>query len=439
MKVLGYELKMSSTAGRSSDKDYEYGYASKQATKSNPIMRSIQELSSLYQVRTIDNVDYVRFGTNDDVPEILDKLSTQSPTHSGILSKKAKMVAGNGINWDEADITTGNKSRVKALMKYIGTDKDVQELFLDMAYSYEQYGAVPLLVKINTQGRLVNARVLPVREVRAGVPTESGSIKYWVHRRYWQNKTAYGHPKVSTTVYKTYKKNSKGGEYMIYVRNPFSTNSIYGTPNYLSAYYFITSDYEFGKHIDNSVKNGFSPAVIATFVARNMSADKKAEAVDNLKRTMTGTDGDKISVNFVGKIEDKPDYDILEAKNLDKTIATMSELNDAKILTAHNVTSPQLFGIAVAGKLGGTGEELITAYYIFRNTETLPNRSVLLKPLNELLDASGYGIQLEVEDFTIEKVKVGEQPVIEGENDVVESPESTTTPTKQPQTEQDNG
>ena len=430
---------MSSTAGRTSNKDYEYGVATKYTTKSNPIIRSIEELSSLYQIRTIDSVDYVRFGERDDIPEILDKLSTQSPTHSGILSKKAKMVAGNGISFDEAEITTGNKSRVQALMKYIGTDKDINELFTDMAYSYEQYGAVPLLVSINNKGRLVKARVLPVREVRAGVPDNQHRVSYWVHRRHWKEQQQYGAPKIATTVYKSYKRNSKGGDFVIYIRNPFSTNPIYGTPNYLSAYYFITSDYEFGKHIDNSVKNGFSPALIATYVARNMSADKKADAVDALKRTMTGTDGDKISVNFVGKLEDKPDYDVIEAKNLDKTIATMSELNDAKILTAHNVTSPQLFGIAVAGKLGGTGEELITAYYIFRNTETLPNRATLLKPLNNLLEQSGYGISLEVNDDAIEKVKVGEQPVIESDTEVTKSPEpKVQTTNNQPTDGQDN-
>ena len=43
-----------------------------------------------------------------------------------------------------------------------------------------------------------------------------------------------------------------------------------------------------------------------------------------------------------------------------------------------------------SGKLGGTGNELVTAYQIFRATETLPNREILLDSVNRIFATVGY-------------------------------------------------
>ena len=44
----------------------------------------------------------------------------------------------------------------------------------------------------------------------------------------------------------------------------------------------------------------------------------------------------------------------------------------------------------VAGKLGGTGNELVTAYQIFRATETLPNRQLLMDAIGRVLATVNY-------------------------------------------------
>ncbi len=98
----------------------------------------------------------------------------------------------------------------------------------------------------------------------------------------------------------------------------------------------------------------------------------------------------------------------MDVTNLDKTIDVLSKLNDAKILTAHNITSPSLFGVMIAGKLGGTGNELVTAYQIFRATETLPNRKALIDGVNTILSTVGYdkmNISVQEEKINLETLK----------------------------------
>jgi hypothetical protein len=62
----------------------------------------------------------------------------------------------------------------------------------------------------------------------------------------------------------------------------------------------------------------------------------------------------------------------------------------------------------VSGKLGGTGNELVTAYQIFRATETLPNREILLDSVNRILATVGYdkmGLSIVEEDINLESIK----------------------------------
>ena len=161
-------------------------------------------------------------------------------------------------------------------------------------------------------------------------------------------------------------------------------------PNYISAYYFISADYHFGEHIDNSAENGFTPKVIATFIGRNMTEEQKQDEYDKFRTNFTGTRGEPVILNWIKRQEEKPTFDVLDVKNLDRTVDVLAKLNDAKILTAHNITSPTLFGVMVSGKLGGTGEELNSSYKIFRATETIPSRNVLLNSIQLIMDNSGY-------------------------------------------------
>jgi hypothetical protein len=62
----------------------------------------------------------------------------------------------------------------------------------------------------------------------------------------------------------------------------------------------------------------------------------------------------------------------------------------------------------VSGKLGGTGNEMVAAYQIFRATETLPNRATLFSGVQRLLDTVGLGkMELEVieEVINLESIK----------------------------------
>lgn len=388
-----------------------YVQATEDSIVTNELENAVRDLNGRYKLGHTGIGDYIKFGINDDFPVILERMLRQSPVHSGILTKKAKMVVGNDIDYSDEFLGTKKaKAELKAFINHCGgNNKGLYEVLTHAAFQYEHKGAIALYVRWNKERtKILELKSIDPKGVRAAEPNEKGEVTQYIVRRtfgYGANSVQHNEPKKIKAFNKFDK---KATEALLYVTNPYSGNPYYGIPNYISAFHYIASDFSFGKHIKNSAENGFTPKVLATFIGRNMSNEQKREEYSKFKESFTGPEGDNFMVSWVKKEEDAPKFTTLDVSNLDKTIDVLSKLNDAKILTAHNVTSPTLFGVMVSGKLGGTGNELVTAYQIFRATETLPNREILLDSINRIFSTVGYdkmNLSVAEEPINLESIK----------------------------------
>jgi hypothetical protein len=385
--------------------------ATEQSVSANELENAIVDLNGRYKLGHTTLGDYIKFGVNDDFPVILEKMLRQSPVHSGILTKKAKMIAGNDISYKDEFLKTNKAKReLKVFLNNCaGNNQGMYDVVSHAAFQYEHKGACAFYVRWNqTRSKILEFKSLDPKGVRAAEPNEKGEVTHYIVRRtfgYGSNSVQHNEPR-KIKAFSKYDKSAK--EAILYIANPYSGNPYYGVPNYISAFHYIASDFEFGKHIKNSAENGFTPKVLATFIGRNMSNEQKAEEYAKFKESFTGSDADNFIVSWVKKDEDAPKFTPLDVSNLDKTIDVLSRLNDAKILTAHNITSPTLFGVMVSGKLGGTGNELVTAYQIFRATETLPNREIILGGIERVMSTIGYDkmeLGIVEEEINLESIK----------------------------------
>lgn len=385
--------------------------ATEQSVSANELENAIVDLNGRYKLGHTTEGDYIKFGVNDDFPVILERMLRQSPVHSGILTKKAKMIAGNDITYSDDFLSTKKaKQELRVFLNNCaGSNQGMYDVITHAAFQYEHKGAAAFYVRWNTgRSKILEFKSIDPKGVRAAEPNAQGEVTHYIVRRtfgYGANSVQHNEPR-RIKAFNKFDKTSK--EAILYIANPYSGNPYYGVPNYISAYHYIASDFEFGKHIKNSAENGFTPKVLATFIGRNMSAEQKAAEYLKFKESFTGPEADNFIVSWVKKDEDAPKFTPLDVANLDKTIDVLSRLNDAKILTAHNITSPTLFGVMVSGKLGGTGNELVTAYQIFRATETLPNREIIMDGINRVMSTVSYDkmeLGIVEEEINLESIK----------------------------------
>lgn len=377
--------------------------ASATSMTKNPIDKALSPLFTNPQKKRVGKNDYVKFGSNDDVPDVLQALLNKSSTHAGIVHKKAKMVAGAELGFSGNPKQGAKSIEWKVFVDNAGgMNKSLTNVFKQAAFIYELQGAVGLVLEYDGSfDKLFSIKAVSPINLRALPPNKNGDIDKWLYRhtfkqsnsQIWEN---------TETVIPVFDHNKYQKQCIIYVKNPNTSNAFYGLPNYISAFNFIEADYQFGVTINNSATNGFSPKVIASLIGRNLSDEQKREQADKLKENFQGSDGEQMMVAWIRNKDEMPDFKSLDISNLDRTIDTMASLNDSKILTAHSVVNPSMFGVQVAGKLGNTGVEMDASYGIFRATETLPTRELLLNSLQLALFYSQWkDVEVSVIDIPV--------------------------------------
>ena len=374
----------------------------------NPMLKSLESMNTRPRYKATDGIEYLTFGASDDVDLMIDKLMYKSATHSGIITKKAKMITGSGLSVNSQLIGTKD-AKLNTLIKHAGgANVGLYELITKSSFEYTKSGACGVIVdygkpkdgKVIPDG-IVKFTVVPPRQMRFQRPDDSGVFTHMVYKKSFKS-GAQVPPAESIPLFDPF--NNKEQRQFLYIKNPYSTLDSYGLPNWIGAFNFIEADYEFGVQIENAAKNGFTPKTHITMIGRNMSKEERRLAATNVQEKLSGSKGDMVSVSFVAREAEKPQIDTIQSNNLDKTIEAMSKLNDAKILTAHNITSPTLFGVMTTGQtMGGTGTEMISAFKLFKATEIIPDRKIILDAFSALFEVTELiNVELDIEEEDIE-------------------------------------
>lgn len=364
-----------------------------QGIEQNPLLKSLESMNTRPRYKSVDGFEYLTFGASDDVDLMIDKLMYKSATHSGIITKKAKMITGSGLSVNSELIGTKN-AKLNTLIKHAGgANVGLYNLITRASFEYTKSGAVGVIVeygkpkdgKVIPDG-IVKFTVVPARAMRFQRPDDSGVFTHMIYKKSFKSGAQVA-PAEAIPLFDPFA--PKVEKQFLYIKNPYNTLDSYGLPNWIGAFNFIEADYEFGVQIENSAKNGFTPKTHITMIGRNMSKEERKNAAENIQDKMSGSKADQIVVSFVSREAEKPQIDTIESSHLDKTIETMSRLNDAKILTAHNITSPTLFGVMTTGQtMGGTGTEMISAFNLFKATEIIPDRKIILDAFSSMFDVS---------------------------------------------------
>lgn len=385
-----------SFSGSNDDRVETYG---KSDVKQHPILKSINDLRGRYQPTNKGGVSVIRFGRNNEFPEIIKRLSTLSSTHRGILGRKAQWIHGIDLTYNKASIPAGRKLEFEFVFDGVKGDS-LKKVVKMAARDYEHQEAFAFIVKTKNSGRAIDyIKHVDVAEVRAVMPSQYGGE---VTRYAISNWNDYSFPIKVLPKYDPM--NSTDKEQLVYYIGAESDNKFYGVPSYLAATYFIESEREFGRYIKDSGENGFNPTLIATFVGRGYTEEQKKESSRKFISKFTGDGAVRVITQFIRRNEEKPQYDTIAPQGLDKTFREFADLDDSKILTAHKATSPALFGVQVSGKLGGNGSELTEAWRIFRANETLPRRADILGELQRVFKAVRLNVELEVVEAAIDPV-----------------------------------
>lgn len=286
---------------------------------------------------------YIEFGKENNYPSYLIDLYNESSKHGSIIKGKCNYIYGKGFE-NAGQANSLGDSWNKVMKRAIIDD--------------ETFGGYYLQIVCDRLGNVADVFNIPFHKVRVS----NGLDKFHVKNDWSDNREV-------ARVYDSFNYAKPTGTSVLYIHQDNSKFEYYPIPSYYQGLNYIESDIQVGRHILGNAKKGF---VGSTLINLNngepIGEENKGEVENRLLKKFTGADGKRVVIMFNKSKENGAEILPLGQSMLTKEDFTnINSLITQEIFSAHQVTSPMLFGIKVEGQLGGR-TELRDAYEIFNNT-----------------------------------------------------------------------
>jgi len=179
---------------------------------------------------------------------------------------------------------------------------------------------------------------------------------------------------------------------ILYIKNYFPGLYYYSLPDWVSAMQYSISEGEISNLHLNNITNGFLPAVMINFNNGVPAPEERQTIEDLVQAKFTGTNNaGRFMLSFNDDVTTKPTIDVINIDNLHEKYEYVAEYTQDRILVAHRVTSPLLFGIRTKDNgFSSQSEEMKTAFSIMQTMTISPFQNLILNSLDMALTEGGY-------------------------------------------------
>jgi len=339
-------------------------------TSNNQLPIIVEDTKTRYQ--------YVPFGVygQDDFFDAVVSAFNVSTTTSACVEGIADLIYGKGLYSKSEGFDT-------ILQKLIP-----QEETKRVAFDLKLFGNAAYQVYWNDEHtKVIKFYHVPVQFLRAEKLYGNPKIENYYYCHDWQDQRAVKNKKKIPTFGTSNEKCE-----ILYIKNYFPGLYYYSLPDWVSAMQYSIAEGEISNLHINNITNGFLPAVMINF-NNGVPAPEERETIEDLiQAKFTGTDNaGRFMLSFNDDPLTKPTIDVIQIDNLHEKYEYVAEYTQDRILVAHRVTSPLLFGIRTANNgFSSQSEEMMTAFSIMQTMTISPFQNVILNALDMALTEGGY-------------------------------------------------
>jgi len=357
-----------------------------------------------------NNKDFVFYGANNLMPQYLISRYNNSAIHKAIITSKKEQILGDGM------VSLNNPM---ATVNLINEDERVMDVFEKCALDLVLFGGFALNV-IWSKDRKSIAEIyhLDFSRIRSGkINPDTDKIEVYYYSADWSNIK-----KFPVTAYPCFSNQNSEPSQIYYYKQYSPSQSYYPHPDYSGGLASIEIDVNIKEFHANNLKNGMMPSLWIN-MNNGLPGDEEQRVITRALESQFS------SVNNAGR----PIISFNESKELSPEITQIqTSANDGyyqaiyddiirSILSAHRISSGELFGISTANKLGSK-DEITTHIEYVRKTVIMPYQKQLLGVFDKLCSMKfQQPTTFEIKPLSIyETGDVNEAPL------VVDNPETPT-------------
>jgi hypothetical protein len=291
---------------------------------------------------------YIQYGDRNDYPNYLVDLFNKSAKHNAIIKSKVHYISANGWKGSEAS---------EQFIEKVNRMESLNDLTRKVSLDAELFGGYYLEIIFSATGQLSEIWHCDYTKIR----TNKDNTQFW-YKEEWTDRLE------KPMVYPAFNPSIPKGKQILYVKEYRPNMGFYSLPGYFGALNYIESDIEISKHVLGNAQTGFSASKLITLPNGEPSDEEKRNIEKRFTNRFSGSDGKKFILAFVNDSARKPIVDDLGTSDITKEdFGRVDSLIQTNIFSGHQITTPSIFGIAEAGKLGSRSE-MRDGYEIFKNT-----------------------------------------------------------------------
>jgi len=322
---------------------------------------------------------WVPVGINghDDYFELLTEGYNTSTTNAACVDGVADLIYGKGIVTDDEDFQDTLARLVPA--------EDLKKVSFDL----KLYGNAAFQIMWNKEHtKVIKMFHVPVQTLRAEKIHMCTRVDNYFYCADWSVQRKQK-DKVKIPVFGT----SNESREILYIKDYEPNRYYYSLPDWISSLQYSFTEAELSNLHLNNIENGFLPVAMVNF-NNGVPAPEERQTIESLlEQKFTGTrNAGRFMVSFNDDAINKPTIDTLPIENLHEKYQYVAEYAQDRILVAHRIVSPLLFGIRTAANgFSSQSEEMKTAYSIFQTMTIQPFQQLLLRGIYEVLQEGGHG------------------------------------------------
>ena len=350
--------------------------------ESNIVSLKLSEYVAKSDAEKLDRKGWVNYGDENDFPQYLRDLAHESPVHGSLVVAIGDMIAGKGIKSEQY------QAELDAL--------DVNTLTYACAHDLKLFGGFFIeVIWSNDRTVISKLNAIPFEECRIAVNQDDDSEIGIFHSYDWSNIRKKKNTPEFIPKYNYLTRNEEPRQ--IYWCFTYTGSDVYPRPDYWSAINYIELDKQISIFHINQISNGLFPSTIINFYNGQATPEQKQQMMMDWENKMSGArNAGKVVMFFNERDQPKTEITPFPVNDADKQYQLMDTTATQKIITAHRVTTPLLFGIRETSGFGSNKDEMATGLEIFNKQVIEGYQEKINTSIEELLSNQLPGVTFEI-------------------------------------------
>ena len=351
----------------------------------------------------IQKYPYVFYGLDNLLPQYFIDLYDNCAIHKAVVTSKVNQILGDGL------VSLDNPA---AAYELINPKQDVTDVMKKCVLDFMLFGGFCLnVIWSNDRKSIAQIYHVDFSRIRSGkINPITDEIDCYYYSANWKDPKKY--PPIEI---KAFSQLEEEPSQLYYFKTYMPSMSYYPVPDWSAGQRAIEIDVETKNFHMNNLRKGMVPSLWINYNNGIPGEEEQRILVRALEEQYGGTDNaGQAIISFNESKEQSPDIVQIPRNDNDNYYQSLNDDITRSILSAHRVSSAELFGIATSGKLG-TSREIVEHSEYFRKMVVVPYQNEILPCFNKLLSLKfGQKTTLDVKPLSLfETGDINQAPVVE--------------------------